>query len=213
MVDVVLYLEGDPDRGFRVLRSVKNRFGPTQVSGMFDMQSEGLVEVDDPSKLFLAGWETEVAGTVVYPAIEGRRAILVEIQALVTDTNQAQPRRSIRGLDPTRVNQVLAVLDRHAQMALYKRDVYVNVVGGWRLDDPGSDLAAALAIASSRMDRPLGRVAAYGEVGLAGEVRSVPFETRRIEELDRMGVDRRIAPGGGEPMRLIDALRDLGLIS
>lgn len=213
MVDVVLYLEGDPDRGFRVLRSVKNRFGPTQVSGMFDMQSEGLVEVDDPSKLFLAGWETEVAGTVVYPAIEGRRAILVEIQALVTDTNQAQPRRSIRGLDPTRVNQVLAVLDRHAQMALYKRDVYVNVVGGWRLDDPGSDLAAALAIASSRMDRPLGRVAAYGEVGLAGEVRSVPFETRRIEELDRMGVDRRIAPGGGEPMRLTDALRDLGLIS
>lgn len=213
MVDVVLYLEGDPDRGFRVLRSVKNRFGPTHVSGMFDMQSEGLVEVDDPSKLFLAGWETEVAGTVVYPAVEGRRSVLVEIQALVTRTNQPQPRRSIRGLDPTRVNQVIAVLDRHAGMKLYEHEVYVNVVGGWRLDDPGCDLPAALAIASSMLDKPLGRVAAYGEVGLAGEVRSIPFEARRIDELDRMGVERRVAPGTGESMRLTRALSDLGLLT
>jgi DNA repair protein RadA/Sms len=211
MVDVVLYLEGDPDRGFRVLRSVKNRFGPTHVSGMFDMQSEGLVEVDDPSKLFLAGWETEVAGTVVYPAVEGRRAVLVEIQALVTRTNQAQPRRSIRGLDPTRVNQVIAVLDRHAGMKLYEHEVYVNVVGGWRLDDPGCDLPTALAIASSTLDKPLGRVAAYGEVGLAGEVRNIPFEARRVDELKRMGVERWIAPGSGESMRLTTALREFGL--
>ncbi len=213
MVDVVLYLEGDPDRGFRVLRSLKNRFGPTHVSGMFDMQSQGLVEVDDPSKAFLAGWESEVAGTVVYPAVEGRRAVLVEVQALVTKTNQAQPRRSIRGLDPTRVNQTVAVLDRHARMGLYEYEVYVNVVGGWRLSDPGCDLAVALAIASSRLDRPLGRVAAYGEVGLAGEVRGIPFEARRVEELDRMGVTRRIAPGTGEPMRLIDALGQAGLLT
>lgn len=213
MVDVVLYLEGDPDRGFRVLRSVKNRFGPTHVSGMFDMQSEGLVEVDDPSKLFLAGWETEVAGTVVYPAVEGRRAVLVEIQALVTRTNQPQPRRSIRGLDPTRINQVIAVLDRHAGMKLYEHEVYVNVVGGWRLDDPGCDLPAALAIASSALDRPLGRVAAYGEVGLAGEVRNIPFEARRIDELERMGVERKISPGQGESMRLTSALREFGLLS
>jgi DNA repair protein RadA/Sms len=211
MVDVVLYLEGDPDRGFRVLRSLKNRFGPTHVSGMFDMQNEGLVEVDDPSKVFLSGWESEVAGTVVYPAIEGRRAVLVEIQALVTETNQAQPRRSIRGLDPTRVNQVIAVLDRHTGLKLYQHEVYVNVVGGWRIDDPGCDLAVALAIASSRVDRPLGRVAAYGEVGLAGEVRGIPFESRRVEELDRMGVTRRISPGGGEPIRLLEALRQGGL--
>lgn len=213
MVDVVLYLEGDPDRGFRVLRSIKNRFGPTHISGMFDMRSEGLVEVDDPSKAFLAGWESEVAGTVVYPAVEGRRSILVEIQALVTRTNQSQPRRSIRGVDATRVNQVLAVLDRHANMKLYEHEVYVNVVGGWRLDEPGCDLPVALAIASSRLDRPLGRLAAYGEMGLAGEVRSIPFETRRIEELDRMGVTQRIAPGGGEPMRLTEALRIAGLQS
>lgn len=206
MVDVVLYLEGDPDRGFRVLRSLKNRFGPTHVSGMFDMQSEGLVEVDDPSKVFLSGWESEVAGTVVFPAVEGRRSVLVEIQALVTETNLAQPRRSIRGLDPTRVNQVLAVLDRHAGLRLYEHEIYVNVVGGWRIDDPGCDLAVALAVASSRHDRPLGRLAAYGEVGLAGEVRDIPFEARRVEELDRMGVTRRVSPGGGDPMRLTDAL-------
>ncbi len=212
MVDVVLYLEGDPDRGFRVLRSLKNRFGPTHVSGMFDMQNEGLVEVDDPSKVFLSGWESEVSGTVVYPAVEGRRAVLVEIQALVTETNQAQPRRSIRGLDPTRVNQVIAVLDRHTGLKLYQHEVYVNVVGGWRINDPGCDLPVALAIASSRVDRPLGRVAAYGEVGLAGEVRGIPFESRRVEELDRMGVTRRISPGPGEPIRLRDALSSGGLI-
>lgn len=206
MVDVVLYLEGDPDRGLRVLRSNKNRFGATHVSGMFDMQGDGLIEVEDPSKVFLQGWESEVAGTVVFPAVEGRRSILVEIQALIAPTNQAQPRRSIRGLDPARVNQVLAVLQRHGDLSLSDQEVYVNVVGGWRLDDPGCDLPVALAVASSALNRPLGRMAAWGEIGLAGEVRPIPFETRRVEELDRMGLDIRIAPGHGEPMRLVDAL-------
>jgi len=211
MVDVVLYLEGDPDRGFRVLRSNKNRFGATHVSGMFDMQGDGLVEVEDPSKLFLDGWETKVPGTIVYPAVEGRRSVLVEIQALVAPSNQAQPRRSVRGLDSARVNQVVAVLDRHAGIRLGEKEIYVNVVGGWRLDEPGCDLPVALALASSAANQPLGRMAAWGEVGLAGEVRSVPFETRRVEELDRMGLEQRVAPGGGEPMRLADALRRAGL--
>jgi DNA repair protein RadA/Sms len=211
MVDVVLNLEGDPDRGFRVLRGNKNRFGATHISGMFDMQGDGLVEVEDPSKLFLEGWETKVAGTIVYPAVEGRRSVLVEIQALVGPTNQAQPRRSVRGLDSARVNQVIAVLDRHAGVPLGDKEVYVNVVGGWRLDEPGCDLPIALALASSAANQPLGRVAAWGEVGLAGEVRSVPFETRRVEELDRMGLEVRVAPSGGEPMRLFDALRRAGL--
>jgi DNA repair protein RadA/Sms len=211
MVDVVLYLEGDPDRGFRVLRSNKNRFGATHVSGMFDMQGDGLVEVEDPSKLFLDGWETKVPGTIVYPAVEGRRSVLVEIQALVAPTTQTQPRRSVRGLDTARVNQVIAVLDRHAGVRLGDKEVYVNVVGGWRLDEPGCDLPVALALASSAADQPLGRMAAWGEVGLAGEVRSVPFEARRVEELDRMGLDSRVAPGGGEPMRLADALAKAGL--
>jgi len=211
MVDVVLSLEGDPDRGFRVLRGNKNRFGATHVSGMFDMQGDGLVEVDDPSKMFLDGWETAVPGTIVYPAVEGRRSVLVEIQALVAPTNQAQPRRSVRGLDSARVNQVIAVLERHAGVAVQDKEIYVNVVGGWRLDEPGCDLAIALALASSASNQSLGRIAAWGEVGLAGEVRSVPFETRRVEELDRMGLQNRIAPGGGEPLRLADALRRAGI--
>ncbi|HUG08115.1 MAG TPA: DNA repair protein RadA [Acidimicrobiia bacterium] len=211
MVDVVLYLEGDPDRGFRVLRSNKNRFGATHVSGMFDMQGDGLVEVEDPSKLFLDGWETKVPGTIVYPAVEGRRSVLVEIQALVAPTSQVQPRRSVRGLDSARVNQVIAVLDRHAGVQLANMEAYVNVVGGWRLDEPGCDLPVALALASSAANQPLGRMAAWGEVGLAGEVRSVPFETRRVEELNRMGLEERVAPAGGEPLRLADALRMAGL--
>lgn len=211
MVDVVMYLEGDPDRGFRVLRSIKNRFGATHVSGMFDMQAHGLVEVTDPSKVFLHGWESEVPGTVVFPAVEGRRSVLVEIQALVAPSKQLQPRRSIRGLDAARVNQVLAVLQRHADLNVQDQEVYVNVVGGWRLDEPGCDLAIALAVASSVLGKPLGRLSAWGEVGLAGEVRSIPFEARRIEELNRMGLTNRIAPKDVEPMRLIDALDQAGL--
>ena len=213
MVDVVLYLEGDPDLGFRVLRSNKNRYGATHVSGMFDMRTDGLLEIEDPSKVFLEGWQPEVAGTVIYPAVEGRRSILVEIQALVSKTNQPQPRRSIRGLDPTRVNQVLAVLHRHAGIALFDSEVYVNVVGGWRLDEPGCDLPVAFAIASSALDVPLGKLAAWGEIGLAGEVRSIPFEARRTEELDRMGLDRRVAPVGGRSLRLGEALADAGLVA
>ena len=212
MVDVVLYLEGDPDLGFRVLRSNKNRYGATHVSGMFDMRSDGLLEIEDPSKVFLEGWQPEVPGTVIYPAVEGRRSILVEIQALVSRTSQPQPRRSIRGLDPTRVNQVLAVLHRHAGFALFDSEVYVNVVGGWRLDEPGCDLAVAIAIASSALDLPLGKLAAWGEIGLAGEVRSIPFEARRVEELDRMGLDRRVAPLGGNALRLDEALARAGLL-
>jgi len=206
MVDVVMYLEGDPDRGFRVLRSLKNRFGATHVSGMFDMQTSGLVELADPSKVFLEGWETEVPGTVVYPAVEGRRSVLVEIQALVAPTKQAQPRRSIQGLDSSRVNQVIAVLERHGGVHLHDQEIYLNVVGGWRLDEPGSDLPVALAIASSVSQTPLGRLAAWGEIGLAGEVRSIPFESRRVEELRRLGLERWVAPQSGQPMRLETAL-------
>lgn len=213
MVDVVLYLEGDPDRGLRVLRSQKNRFGATHVSGMFDMRSEGLVEVDDPSKMFLDGWEPGVPGTVVFPAVEGRRSILVEVQALVAPSHLSQPRRSIRGLDPARVNQVLAVLHKHGGVGLGDMEVYVNVVGGWRIDDPGCDLPLALAVASSARNAALGRLAAWGEIGLTGEVRAIPFEARRVEEVARMGLERRIAPTGGRPMRLAEVLEQAGIVS
>lgn len=211
LVDVVLYLEGDPDRGFRVLRSAKNRFGVTHVSGMFDMAEDGLVEVDDPSKVFLQGWESSVPGTVVFPAVEGRRSVLVEIQALVAESAQSMPRRSIRGVDPARVNQILAVLERHGDLRLSDREVYVNAVGGWRLDEPGCDLPIALAIASSARDRSLGKLAAWGEIGLAGEVRPIPFEARRIEELNRMGLENRVTPDSTTTLRLSQALSDVGL--
>lgn len=209
MVDVVLSLEGDPDRGFRALRSFKNRFGPTHVVALFDMESEGMVAISDPSEAFLADWQTDVPGTVVFPTVEGRRSILVEVQALVVPSSAPQPRRAVRGLEPTRVHQVLAVLDRHCRIRLGQFEVYVNVVGGWSIEDPGSDLPVALALASSALDRPLGSVAAWGEVGLSGEVRPVPFAQRREEEANRLGVTRVVRPL--ERLRLIEALSGLGL--
>jgi DNA repair protein RadA/Sms len=211
MVDVVLSLEGDPDRGFRSLRSFKNRFGATHVVALFDMRSEGMVEILDPSEAFLAEWQSDVPGTVVFPAVEGRRSVMVEIQALVTPTSQAQPRRSVRGLEGARVHQILAVLDRHCGLRLADHEVYVNVVGGWRLEEPAADLAVALALASSALDIPLGSTAAWGEVGLAGEVRPVPFDVRRREEVGRVGVEHVVAPG--QVSRLVEALLRGGLVS
>lgn len=207
MVDVVLSLEGDPDRGFRALRSFKNRYGATHVVALFDMHSDGLVQVEDPSAAFLAEWQSNVAGTIVFPAVEGRRSIMVEIQALVAPTTLAQPRRSVRGVEASRVHQLLAVLERHCGVKLSDQEVFVNVVGGWRIEEPACDLAVALAVASSASDVPLGTMAAWGEVGLAGEVRAVPFELRRREEASRVGVDRLIAPAPSSKMRLVDAVQ------
>lgn len=211
MVDVVLSLDGDPDRGFRALRVTKNRFGPTHVVALFDMRSEGLVEVRDPSEAFLSEWQSSVPGTVVFPAVEGRRSVLVEIQALVSPSPFPQPRRSVRGLETARVHQILAVLERHAGMRLADHEVFVNVVGGWRIEEPACDLPVALAVASSALDLPLGSTAAWGEVGLAGEVRPVPFEARRREEAERLGVERALAPVAGARLRVVEALARAGL--
>ncbi len=213
MVDVVLSLEGDPDRGFRALRSFKNRFGATHVVALFEMLSEGMIEVADPSEAFLAEWQSDVPGTVVFPAVEGRRSVMVEIQALVTKTTTPQPRRSVRGVDSPRVHQLLAVLDRHAGLYLGDHEVYVNVVGGWKVTEPGADLAIALAIASSAVDVPLGSTAAWGEVGLAGEVRPVPFDTRRREEAGRLGVQTLIASESGLRVSSALILAGLGVVT
>jgi len=207
MVDVVLSLEGDPDRGFRALRSFKNRFGATHVVALFDMQSEGMSEVADPSVAFLAEWQSDVPGTVVFPAVEGRRAVMMEIQALVSPTTLAQPRRSVRGVEAARVHQLLAVLERHCRIKLSDQEVFVNVVGGWRVEEPACDLPVALAIASSAWDVALGSTAAWGEIGLAGEVRAVPFDLRRREESERVGVKTVVAPGTDSRLRLCDAVR------
>lgn len=210
MVDVVLYLEGDPDRGLRALRSFKNRFGATHVVALFDMRTEGLVEIEDPSAAFLSEWQAESPGSIVFPAIEGRRSVLVEIQALVVASSLPQPRRSFRGVDPGRVHQLLAVLQRHCFIDLSKQDVYVNVVGGWRLSEPAGDLPIALAVASSALDVPLGSTAAWGEMGLVGEIRPVPMELRREEEARRVGISRVIRPESD--LRLSDAIIQAGLI-
>ena len=212
MVDVVLYLEGDPDRGLRALRCLKNRFGATHVVGVFEMTADGLVEVADPSKAFLSDWESSVPGTIAFPAVEGRRSVLVEIQALTNPTQNPQPRRSVRGVEVARVHQILAVLARHGGVSAAAHDVYVNVVGGWKVTEPGCDLPVALAIASSLIDKPLGPLAAWGEVGLAGEVRKVPYDSRRREEAERVGLERIIAPNGRGNLRLRGALVDAGLL-
>ncbi|MDH5422638.1 MAG: DNA repair protein RadA [Acidimicrobiia bacterium] len=194
MVDVVLYLEGETDRGYRTLHSLKNRFGATHLVGLFEMDEDGMSEVADPSAAFVADWQGSVAGTVVYPSISGKRALLVEVQALVGKPVAApqQLRRSVRGVESARVHQLLAVLERHAMLRFSDREVYVSVVGGMRLTEPAADLAIALALASSLTNRPLGRMAAWGEVGLTGELRSVSHDGRRLEEAARLGIETSI---------------------
>ncbi len=191
LVDVVLSIEGEAELGLRVLRSQKNRFGATHQVGLFRMTDGGMKEVTEP---LLGTWRGEVPGTVAFAGMEGRRSVLVEIQALVAPASTPQPRRSVKGVEVARLHQILAVLERHAGMSFGGLDVYVNVTGGLRLREPAADLPVALALVSSRQDLPLGRIAAWGEVGLTGEVRSVSAADRRREESARaeLGV---VAPG------------------
>jgi DNA repair protein RadA/Sms len=206
MVDVVLYLEGESESGLRGLRSLKNRFGATHLMGFFEMARQGLREVADPSAAFLADWRGAVPGTLAFPTVEGRRPVLVEVQALAAPTTLPQPRRSVRGVEASRVHQMLAILDRHAGLSFSDQEVYVNVVGGLRLTEPATDLPVALALASSRLDRPLGPLAAWGEVGLTGELRAVPHETRRVEEAARLGIPTVVAPHQRSRLGICEAL-------
>lgn len=206
MVDVVLYLEGEGALGLRALRGLKNRFGPTHRLGLFEMRSEGLTEVADPSAALLSDWRGAVSGTVVFPTVEGRRPVLVEIQALVAPSQVPQPRRSVRGVQPARIHQVLAVLDRHAGLRYGSHEVYVNAVGGIKITEPAADLPVALALVSSLVDRPLGSLASWGEVGLTGEVRPVPHDRRRREEAARLGIDTIVGPGDGRSVGLQEAI-------
>jgi DNA repair protein RadA/Sms len=209
LVDVVLYLEGDPDRGLRYLRGLKNRYGSVDQVGVFEMTDRGMAEVVDPSGIFVDGWSGGVAGTVVYPALYGRRSLLIEIQALVTPTSAPQPRRSVKGIEAARVHQLLAVLERHGGISCAQSEVYVNVVGGLTIRDPAADLAVALAVASARLERPLGTLAAFGEVGLTGEVRAVAHRNRRRAEAKRFGIDHVVT--AAEVDRLGAALVSTGL--
>lgn len=210
-VDVVLYLEGDVELGLRVLRCLKNRFGATHQVGLFEMSGSGLAEVPDPSGWLLARWRGGVPGSVVFPAVDGRRPLLVEVQALVAGGGIPQPRRSVRGLEAARVNQVVAVLERHAGLSFSGRDVYVNVVGGLRIAEPAADLPVAIALVSSLQDVPLSSVAAWGEVGLTGELRSVPHGARREQETARLGIGTAVGPSGDGDDRIDGALSRAGL--
>ena len=211
MVDVVMYLEGEGDGGLRLLRSLKNRFGSVNQVGVFTMGDSGLDEVPDPSGVLIEAHRAGASGTVLFPMVEGRRSLLCEVQALVVPTVLPQPRRSVKGLDAARVHQLLAVLERHAHVGLGKFDVHVNVVGGVRLRDPAADLAVALAIVSSSLDRPLPLAAAWGEVGLTGEIRNAAHGDRRLEEASRFDPDLVIRPGNGGIRTIQEALMMAGL--
>ena len=211
MVDVVVYLEGEGDGGLRLLRSLKNRYGSVNQVGVFTMGDLGLAEVPDPSGVLIEAHRAGASGTVLFPMVEGRRSMLCEVQALVVPTVLPQPRRSVKGLDAARVHQLLAVLERHARIDLGKADVHVNVVGGVRLRDPAVDLAVALAIVSSVLDRPLPLAAAWGEIGLTGEIRTAAHGERRYEEASRFDPELVIRPGNQGIKTIEEALLMAGL--
>src|SRR5688500_7642235 len=196
LVDCVLHFEGDRYRSHRILRAVKNRFGSTNELGVFEMTSEGLVAVEDPSELF-GRPDDEQAGSAVVCTIEGTRPLLLEVQALVSPTDLAMPRRVGTGVDPKRLSMIVAVLGRHAGVALGAADVFVNVAGGVRIDEPGADLGIALAIASAARNECLRRsLACFGEIGLTGRLRPASQAERRLAECAKLGFTEAIAPDG-----------------
>ena len=196
LVDCVLHFEGDRYREHRILRAVKNRFGSTNELGVFEMTGTGLQGVPDPSELFgrTAGGEV---GAAVACVLEGTRPLLLEIQALVSPTDLAMPRRVATGVDPKRLAMIVAVLGRHARLALGSADVFVNVAGGVRIDEPGADLAIALAVASAAKAAPVrDAMAAFGEIGLTGRLRPATQAERRLAECAKLGLTTVVAPSG-----------------
>jgi DNA repair protein RadA/Sms len=198
MVDAVLSFEGDGSHQFRILRAVKNRFGPTDEIGVFEMTGEGLREVTNPSELFLSERDLGSPGTAVFAGIEGTRPLLVEMQALVAPTSLGTPRRAVVGWDQNRLSMVLAVLEAHCAVRLGGHDVYLNVAGGLRIQEPAADLAAAAALVSSLANAPLPPDAVYfGEVSLSGAVRPVAQTPARLKEAAKLGFARAVVPQGG----------------
>jgi DNA repair protein RadA/Sms len=207
IVDTVLYFEGDPNSAFRLVRAVKNRFGAVNELGVFAMTEKGLKGVSNPSRLFLSTHEKQVPGSCVLATIEGTRPLLVEIQALVDAAHSPNPRRLSVGLEQNRLALLLAVLHRHAGIATWEQDVFVNAVGGVRIGEPAADLAVSLAIVSSLTDRPIpDKVAVFGEIGLAGEVRPAPRGQERLKEIAKLGFQRAIVPRANLPKQKIDQL-------
>ncbi len=195
IVDCVLYFEGDRHNNYRMLRCVKNRYGSTNEIGVFEMRDKGLCEVENPSLLLLSGRPVNVSGTCVACTMEGTRPLLTEVQGLVSPTGFGNPRRMATGFDNNRLSLLLAVLEKRAGYFFSNLDTYLNIIGGWRLDEPAADLPVALALISGLKDKPIpAGVVAFGEVGLAGEVRSVSAAEQRVAEAARLGFTKIIVP-------------------
>jgi DNA repair protein RadA/Sms len=212
MVDTVLYFEGDAHSSFRLVRAFKNRFGAVNEIGVFGMTERGLRGVSNPSALFLSQHDRQVPGSCVLVTQEGTRPLLVEVQALVDTAHAPNPRRLSVGLEPARLSMLLAVLHRHAGIACFDQDVFINAVGGVKISEPAADLAVMLAIVSSLKDRPLPRgLAVFGELGLAGEIRPSPRGQERLREAAKLGFLRVIAPRANVPKKAIEGLEVIGI--
>jgi len=222
LVDTVLYFEGDQSHQFRILRSVKNRFGPADEIGVFEMTGTGLIEVSNPSALFLSEHDETVSGTSVFAGMEGTRPILVEIQSLICTSAQATPRRAVIGWDSNRLAMILAVMDSRCGLSLAKSEVYLNIAGGLKVSEPAADLAVSAALISSIMEVPVPKkTVLFGEIGLSGEIRTVSQITTRLKEAEKLGFKQAIIPtlkntsktklnhGGKIEIREIKNLRDL----
>lgn len=210
IVDVVLYFEGDQHHLYRILRGRKNRFGPTNEIGVFEMRSKGLIEVPNPSSSFLRERQKEESGSVVTPSMEGTRPILVELQALVSPSNFGMARRETSGVDYNRVSLLLAVLEKRIGLRLTSQDVFVNVAGGVKIFEPAIDLGIVFAVASSFLDRPIPNdLVCFGEVGLTGEIRSVGWAEERLGEAVKLGFKRSIIPRQNLK-RKVDGLEVIG---
>jgi DNA repair protein RadA/Sms len=212
MVDTVLYFESDAGSRYRMIRAVKNRFGAANEVGVFAMTEQGLKEVKNPSAIFLSHHPEPVAGSAIMIAREGSRPMLIEVQALSDEAQGMNPRRVAVGLESNRLALLLAVLHRHGGVSTAGRDVFVNVVGGVRISETGGDLPAVLATVSSVRDTPLsGKVVSFGELGLAGEVRPVPYGEERIREAAKHGFERAIVPSANVPRRPIEGIEVIGV--
>ncbi len=212
IVDTVLYFEGDPNSSFRLVRACKNRFGAVNELGVFAMTDKGLRGVSNPSALFLSQHEQQVAGSCVLVTQEGTRPLLVEIQALVDEAHSPSPRRLSVGLEQNRLAMLLAVLHRHAGIACFDQDVFVNAVGGVKINEPAADLAVMLAIVSSLRNRPLPKkLIAFGEVGLAGEIRPAPRGQERLKEAAKLGFTHALIPKANAPKQPIKDIEVIAL--
>ena len=212
IVDTVLYFEGDPNSSFRLIRACKNRFGAVNELGVFAMTDKGLRGVSNPSALFLSQHEQQVAGSCVLVTQEGTRPLLVEIQALVDEAHSPSPRRLSVGLEQNRLAMLLAVLHRHAGIACFDQDVFVNAVGGVKIGEPAADLAVMLAIVSSLRNRPLPKkLIAFGEVGLAGEIRPAPRGQERLKEAAKLGCTQALIPKANAPKQPIKGIEVIAL--